>query len=86
MPSDLPMVNGHTASVLDIKWCPHNNDVIASASEDCTIKVWQIPEGGIGKEPLRDAIATLIGHQRRVNLIAWHPTAKGVIASSGKII
>lgn len=35
---DCPVVGGHKADVLDIKWCPHHNDVIASSSEDCTGK------------------------------------------------
>uniref|UniRef100_A0A5K3FS49 Coronin n=1 Tax=Mesocestoides corti TaxID=53468 RepID=A0A5K3FS49_MESCO len=83
MPNTLPMVAGHTAAVIDIQWCPHNNDIIASGSEDCTIKIWQIPDGGIGEGPLTDSIATLIGHQRRVNLVMWHPTAQGVLASAG---
>uniref|UniRef100_A0A8D1TNK4 Coronin n=1 Tax=Sus scrofa TaxID=9823 RepID=A0A8D1TNK4_PIG len=34
-----PMVCGHTAPVLDIAWCPHNDNVIASGSEDCTVMV-----------------------------------------------
>ena len=33
---DAPVVGGHKADVLDLKWCPHHDDVIASASEDCT--------------------------------------------------
>lgn len=33
------MVCGHTAPVLDIAWCPHNDNVIASGSEDCTVMV-----------------------------------------------
>ena len=36
---DAAMVSGHKAAVLDIAWCPHNDDVIASGSEDCTVKV-----------------------------------------------
>nr|CDS34686.2 coronin 1B [Hymenolepis microstoma] len=83
MPNTLPMVAGHTSAVLDIQWCPHNNDIIASASDDCTVKIWEIPEGGIGKDSLTDAIATLIGHQRRVYLVQWHPTAQGIIVSTG---
>jgi len=35
---DAPVVGGHKAGVLDLKWCPHHDDVIASASEDCTGK------------------------------------------------
>lgn len=34
-----PTVCGHTGPVLDIDWCPHNDHVIASGSEDCTIMV-----------------------------------------------
>lgn len=30
---------GHTGPVLDIDWCPHNDEVIASGSEDCTVMV-----------------------------------------------
>lgn len=33
-----PTVCGHAAPVLDIQWCPHDDNIIASASEDCTVK------------------------------------------------
>ncbi|KAI2662881.1 Coronin-1B [Labeo rohita] len=33
-----PTVCGHAAPVLDVQWCPHDDNVIASASEDCTVK------------------------------------------------
>lgn len=36
---NVPLVCGHTAPVLDIAWCPHNDNVIASGSEDCTVMV-----------------------------------------------
>lgn len=34
-----PTVCGHTGPVLDIDWCPHNDQVIASGSEDCNVMV-----------------------------------------------
>ena len=34
-----PTVCGHTGPVLDIDWCPHNDLVIASGSEDCKVMV-----------------------------------------------
>ena len=46
---DVPLVAGHKGPVLDIAWCPHNDNVIASASEDCQVKVWQVPDGGINR-------------------------------------
>ena len=74
---------GHKAAVLDIQWCPHHDDVIASASEDCTVKVWQIPEGGLTKN-LEESIVDLVAHQRRVGLVLWHPTAQNILLSAGK--
>lgn len=82
---DAPLVAGHTGSVLDIQWCPHNDDLIASGSEDCTVKVWQIPEGGLlPKTNLTTPVADLVCHQRRVGLVVWHPTAEHVLLSAGK--
>jgi coronin-1B/1C/6 len=49
IPPDYPLVGGHKGPVLDIAWCPHNDNVIASGSEDCVVKVWQIPDGGLGR-------------------------------------
>ncbi|CAH8450851.1 unnamed protein product [Schistosoma haematobium] len=81
---DAPLVAGHTGSVLDIQWCPHNDDLIASGSEDCTVKVWQIPEGGLlPKTNLTTPVADLVCHQRRVGLVVWHPTAEHVLLSAG---
>ncbi|KAF8566958.1 hypothetical protein P879_04767, partial [Paragonimus westermani] len=81
---DAPLVAGHKAAVLDIQWCPHNDDLIASASEDTTVKVWQIPEGGLEpKTNLNTPIADLVAHQRRVGLVQWHPTAEHVLLSAG---
>ncbi|XP_067934740.1 coronin-1C-like isoform X1 [Watersipora subatra] len=79
---DSPVVGGHKADVLDIKWCPHHDDVIASSSEDCTVKIWQIPEEGL-KKSLEVPIVDLVYHQRRVGLIEWHPTASNILLSSG---
>ncbi|KAF6037739.1 hypothetical protein EB796_003946 [Bugula neritina] len=79
---DAPVVGGHKAGVLDLKWCPHHDDVIASASEDCTVKIWQIPKNGL-RESLNEPIVDLVYHQRRVGLIEWHPTVSNILASSG---
>ena len=34
-----PKVSGHRSRVLDIQWNPFDENLIASASEDCTVKV-----------------------------------------------
>nr|XP_014345861.1 PREDICTED: coronin-1B [Latimeria chalumnae] len=77
-----PTVCGHTGPVLDIEWCPHNDDVIASGSEDCAVKVWQIPENGL-VVPLMEPVVSLEGHSKRVGVVTWHPTARNVLLSAG---
>uniref|UniRef100_UPI00398E49BA uncharacterized protein coro1cb isoform X1 n=2 Tax=Pristiophorus japonicus TaxID=55135 RepID=UPI00398E49BA len=77
-----PAVCGHTAIVLDIEWCPHNDHIIASGSEDCTVMVWMIPENGL-TVPITEPVVILEGHTRRVGIISWHPTARNVLLSAG---
>lgn len=79
---DAPLVAGHKAAVLDVQWCPHNDDIVASGSEDCTVKVWQIPEGGLLRN-LEEPVVDLVAHQRRVGLVVWHPTVQNILLSGG---
>ncbi|XP_077483425.1 coronin-2B-like isoform X3 [Amblyomma americanum] len=77
-------VTGHKGPVLDLKWNPFNDNVIASCSDDCTVKIWYIPEEGLSRnvnlvEPLMD----LRGHRRRVGYVEWHPTAENILLSTG---
>ncbi|XP_056123382.1 uncharacterized protein coro1cb isoform X1 [Rhinichthys klamathensis goyatoka] len=77
-----PTVCGHTGPVLDIDWCPNNDHVIASGSEDCTVMVWQIPENGL-TSALSEPAVVLEGHSKRVGIVTWHPTARNVLLSAG---
>ena len=57
-------VSGHSRPVLDIKWNPFNDNIIASASEDCTVKLWYIPDGGLGlAADLTEYLVELHGHR-----------------------
>ncbi|XP_063906884.1 coronin-2B-like isoform X2 [Zophobas morio] len=75
-------VTGHTGPVLDIKWNPFNDNIIASCSDDCTIKLWHIPDGGLSMH-LTDWLVELQGHKRRVAYIEWHPSAENILFSAG---
>jgi len=79
---DAPLVAGHKGPVLDIAFCPHNDNVIASGSEDCYVKVWQIPDGGITRT-MTESVVDLVHHQRRVGLVLWHPSAQNILLSAG---
>uniref|UniRef100_A0A672HIZ8 Coronin n=1 Tax=Salarias fasciatus TaxID=181472 RepID=A0A672HIZ8_SALFA len=77
----LPRVCGHSGRVLDVKWNPFDDFCVASCSEDCTVKIWDIPVCGV-QQNLVQSRKTLIGHSRRVGLIEWHPTAENLLLSS----
>ncbi|KAG8455018.1 hypothetical protein GDO86_001292 [Hymenochirus boettgeri] len=77
-----PKISGHRGNVLDIKWNPFDDYVIASGSEDASVKIWDIPKQFLNKN-LTDARKELLGHTRRVSLIEWHPTASNIILSTG---
>ena len=91
-------VTGHAGPVLDVKWAPHNDNLVASASEDCRVRVWFVPDGGLTQDLTESLVSsrdgllvcvtavvqvTLTGHRRRVGLLEWHPTAENVLASAG---
>lgn len=75
-----PIVTGHSAAVLDFEFNPFHDQILASASEDQTVKVWGIPEAGL-TENLTDPLVDLHGHSRKVTLLRFHPTASNVLAS-----
>jgi hypothetical protein len=77
----IPLCAGHKAEVLDVNFHPFNEQLVASASEDGYIKIWQIPEGGF-TATATEAVQTLSGHKRKVGTVDFHPTANHVIAST----
>ncbi|CAH1800435.1 unnamed protein product [Owenia fusiformis] len=77
-----PKVLGHAADVLDIAWCPFNDNMIASAAEDGTVKIWEIPENGLLVN-LEKPLLELEYHQEPVGILVWHPTASNVLLSAG---
>jgi len=54
--------------------------MVASASDDSTVKLWQIPEGGL-TENITEPLVDLKGHGRKVTLLRFNPTANNVLAS-----
>ncbi|GMH70316.1 hypothetical protein TrST_g4870 [Triparma strigata] len=73
-------VQGHSSSVLDFEWNPFDDNMVASASDDSTIKLWQIPDGGLTAN-LTEPLVDMRGHGRKVTLLRYNPTAANVLAS-----
>lgn len=75
-------VIGHAGQIFDLKWNPFNDYQIASASDDCSIKLWDIPEGGLTSS-LSEFTNELLGHRRKVTQLEWHPSTENVLISAG---
>jgi hypothetical protein len=61
---------------------PFNENQIATISEDCTVKLWTVPEGGL-KESSNTPTCEIGRHERKGLVCRWNPTADGVLATAG---
>ncbi|CAK9086073.1 Coronin-A (Coronin) (p55), partial [Durusdinium trenchii] len=80
-PAQPAVLDGHRGAVLDFDFNPFHENLIATGGDDCTVKVWGIPDGGLQdteSEPLID----LHSHQRKVVVVRFHPTAEHVVATA----
>ena len=73
------MFTGHGGAVMDLHFSPFNQDCIASASDDTTVRVWNIPSNI--EEDVDEAAVTLTGHSKKVILVRWNPVASNVLSS-----
>eukprot|EP00607_Mallomonas_marina_P009555 CAMPEP_0182418156 /NCGR_PEP_ID=MMETSP1167-20130531/2620_1 /TAXON_ID=2988 /ORGANISM="Mallomonas Sp, Strain CCMP3275" /LENGTH=427 /DNA_ID=CAMNT_0024592195 /DNA_START=286 /DNA_END=1569 /DNA_ORIENTATION=+ len=79
--TDIKMCTGHSGAVLDFDFNPFHDDLLASCSEDQTVKIWRIPDGGL-TENLNTPEVDMHGHGKKVTLLRFHPTAESVLAST----
>lgn len=80
--ADVPTVNGHTGACLSFDWNPFNDNQLASCSDDCTIKLWTVPDGGF-KANHTAFDQDLSGHMRKVTHVKFNPTAANSLISAG---
>ena len=78
--AEIPLFLGHKAPVLDFAFNNFSDHIVASASEDCTVRLWKIPEGGL-TETISTPLITMQGHRKKVHGLAFHPTVRTLLAS-----
>jgi coronin-1B/1C/6 len=77
---NLPKLNVHKASVLDLAFSPFMDNILATGAEDGLVKITVLPEDG-AFEKVEQANATLEGHLKKISIIRFHPAANNVITS-----
>lgn len=89
LPDIIPLALGYTGNVLDTAWSPTNDSIVASASDNGTVSLWEVPPETFtgwmldGWEPghLRPK-ANIAVSPRKVGHVSWHPTATNVLATA----
>jgi hypothetical protein len=79
---DPPSFTGHSAPILDWAFHPYNENLIASSSEDCTVRLWTIPEGGLKSNESKETVL-FTGHGKKVGILRYHVSANHVLISAG---
>lgn len=70
---------GHSMSVNSVRWSPHNPRLLASASDDTSIRLWQAPLEGSSTV---EALKVLSGHTKEVYQLRWHPSLAQIASAS----
>ena len=80
-PANLPLVRGHKSQIVDVKFSPFRQDLLATASNDNTVKLWEIPQGGLTKD-LNEELQNFTGHARKVSFVNFNPVCSDLIGSA----
>uniref|UniRef100_A0A0N8ESA2 Coronin n=1 Tax=Aedes aegypti TaxID=7159 RepID=A0A0N8ESA2_AEDAE len=73
------LVNGN--NIMDFQWDPFDNQRLAVACDDGSVKIWAIPEGGL-TEPTNEPEKELVAHSDKIYIVKYHPLAKNVFLTA----
>lgn len=81
MEPDCAVLNGHKAPVLDISFSPFHSNLMATGSDDCSVKVWRVPDddaAASGQAPVWEYSQ----HRAAVRTSVFHPTVSHLLVSA----
>jgi coronin-7 len=84
--TSFPHLSAHSGFVTDFDFSPFHDDLLATGAEDCFVKLWHIPEGGVNGT-MTTPTSSLPRMEARVEGLLFHPTADNILGvSSGTTV
>ena len=79
--SDTPLIKGFRGQIIDLEFSPFHYDILATSSEDCSIKLFKIPENGLTKT-ITQELQILKGHLKKIPFMNFNPNVSDCLLSS----
>jgi len=71
----------NSSNVMDFAWDSFNEAKLVCVTEDGTINIWNIPEGGL-TEQVNEPDQKIVAHGDKVSIIKFNPIADGIVATA----
>jgi coronin-1B/1C/6 len=76
----VPILSVHKYAVWDVQFHPFIDNMVATGDDGAQIKISKFPEEGL-KEDVTECLATMEGHSKKINFLAFNPVANNILAS-----
>ncbi len=77
---NIPLLRNHKAPVTEVRFSPFRTNLLATGSDDSTVRLWEIPQDGVQED--QNEIQKFTGHSKKVGIVNFHPTVAEMVCSS----
>ncbi len=83
------LINGHKSAVLDLAFSPFHSELMVTASDDSSVKLWNVDNFLSASDNKSnyvsfegDAVSVMNGHTHSVRTCNFHPTIDGLLVTT----
>eukprot|EP01080_Neovahlkampfia_damariscottae_P002213 gene2213-2387_t len=77
---DPATISGHKDLISDTQFSPFKTELLATASNDATVRLWNLPSEGLKTKIMQEDVCFI--HPKKVNIVKFHPTASDILLTS----
>ena len=79
------IIDAHSGKMQDLNFSPFNPLLLGTAAMDLEAKIWSLPKDGIDKKTtINEPAVVLQGHDKKVGIIKFHPTAANTVVTAAQ--